>query len=211
MVMSARIGKRRPRGRRSAHYLLGACAAIALSACNRDNSSSSFSNSSSAFPGRPASGSAHKYGLSGAVSGLSGTVSGLNASGLVLSINGGTLAVASGAKEVVLASSLPAGTAYTVRVAAQPSDESCTVANGTGTITTANVANVVVTCADRAYTLGGTISGLNSPGLVLANGTDTLAISSGTSSFTLPTPVAYTSFRIREFHDAHRGGLRQCL
>ena len=103
------------------------------------------------------------------------------------------MAVASGATEVVLASSLPAGTAYTVRVATQPSGETCTVANGTGTITTANVSNVVVTCADRAYTLGGTISGLNGSGLVLANGTDTLPISSGASSFTLPTPVAYSS------------------
>ena len=179
MAMSSRIGKRSPCGRRSAHYLLGACAAVALSACNWDTSSSSSWSSS-------ASGNAQKYGLSG-------TVSGLNGSGLGLSVNGSTIAVASGAKEIVLAASLPAGTAYTVRVATQPSVETCTVANGTGTITTANVGNVVVTCADRAYTLGGTISGLEGSGLVLANETDTLPISSGATSFTLPTPVAYSS------------------
>ena len=89
--------------------------------------------------------------------------------------------------------SLPPGTSYAVTIQTQPTGETCTVAGGNGTIQSANVANVVVTCSDQAYSLEGSISGLNGSGLVLANGTDTLAVSSGATSFTMPTPVAYTS------------------
>jgi uncharacterized repeat protein (TIGR03803 family) len=92
-----------------------------------------------------------------------------------------------------LVSSLLPGTSYSVTVGTQPTGETCTVAGGVGTIQSANVANVVVTCSNRAYPLEGSISGLNGPGLTLANGTDTLAVSSGATSFTMPAPVAYTS------------------
>ena len=40
------------------------------------------------------------------------------------------------------------------------------------------------------YTIGGSVSGLTASGLVLANGSATLAVSSGSSSFTFPTAVA---------------------
>jgi len=150
---------------------------------------------------------------------LGSTISGLNSSGLVLMVNArrqriGTylfpmdngpnsgqlpmvdamaVSVAAGETAQGLASSLPSGTIYSVTVQTQPAGETCTVAGGTGTIQSANVANVVVTCSDQAYPLQGSISGLNGSGLVLANGTDTLAVSSGATSFTMPTPVAYTS------------------
>ena len=40
------------------------------------------------------------------------------------------------------------------------------------------------------YSLGGTVSGLTTDGLVLANGADTVNIASGRTSFTLPTKLA---------------------
>src|SRR6185437_811698 len=40
------------------------------------------------------------------------------------------------------------------------------------------------------YSLGGTISGLSAAGLVLANGSDTLSVASGASTFTFGTPLA---------------------
>ena len=124
---------------------------------------------------------------------LSGTVSGLSTKGLVLAVDGSNVPVASGATSVALASGLAAGTAYTVTVQTQPSGQTCTVASGTGTIGSANVSNVVVTCAEQAFALGGSISGLNGSGLVLANGSDTLAVPANATTFTLPTQVAYTS------------------
>jgi uncharacterized repeat protein (TIGR03803 family) len=104
-----------------------------------------------------------------------------------------TMRVGTGEITQGFASSLPSGTGYSVTVQTQPTGETCTVAGGTGMIQSANVANVVVTCSNQAYSLEGTISGLNGPGLVVANGSDTFAVSSGALSFTLPTPVAYAS------------------
>jgi hypothetical protein len=54
----------------------------------------------------------------------------------------------------------------------------------------ANVSTVAVMCADRSYTLGGTVSGLNGTGLVLANGSDTVTVPANATSFTLPNSHA---------------------
>jgi uncharacterized repeat protein (TIGR03803 family) len=157
--------------------------------------------------------------VSGRTYSLASTISGLSSSGLVLMVNSGqrsdadlfhmpdelkpsgevlmvdatAVSVAAGNTTQRLARSLPAGSSYSVTVQTQPTGETCTVAGGTGTILSANVANVVVTCSKQAYPIEGSISGLNGPGLMLANGTDTLAVNSGAASFTMPTPVAYTS------------------
>ena len=56
-----------------------------------------------------------------------------------------------------------------------------------------NVTDVAVSCADQAYTVGGSVQGLTASGLVLRNGTDTLAVPANTASFTMSTRVAYTS------------------
>ena len=117
----------------------------------------------------------------------------LNTSGQRLMVNATAVSVPAGRTTQRLARSLPLGTSYSVTVQAQPMGETCTVAGGSGTIQSANAANVVVTCSNQAYSLGGLIIGLNGPGLVLTNGTDTLAVNSGATSFTMPTPVAYTS------------------
>jgi uncharacterized repeat protein (TIGR03803 family) len=121
------------------------------------------------------------------------TVNGLDSSAHMLMVNATAVSVAVGKTTQGLASSLPSGTGYSVTVQTQPTGEMCTVAGGTGTIQSANAANVVVTCSDQAYSLGGSISGLNGSGLVLTSGTETFAVSSGATSFTMPTPVAYSS------------------
>jgi hypothetical protein len=78
---------------------------------------------------------------------LGGTVSGLSGAGLVLADNNAqTVAVNAGATTFTFGSELNSGTAYAVTVQTQPAGQTCTVANGSGTVT-ANVANAVVTCA----------------------------------------------------------------
>ena len=124
---------------------------------------------------------------------VGGTISGLTVNGLVLANNGATLTVNSGASTFSFGTALASGTAYAVTVQTTPNGLTCSVANGTGTIGTANVSNIVVTCSDKAYPLGGTISGLISSGLVLSNGTDQLSVSSGATSFTMPNQVAFSS------------------
>jgi hypothetical protein len=78
---------------------------------------------------------------------VTGTVKGLDEGGLVLSVNGSEVAVSSGATSVTLDSGLAAGTAYTVAVETQPTGETCSVSNGTGTMPASTVTNVLVSCA----------------------------------------------------------------
>jgi predicted transcriptional regulator len=55
------------------------------------------------------------------------------------------------------------GSDYAVTVSSQPTGQTCTVTNGSGTNITANITNVTVTCVTDVvptYTVGGTVSGL---------------------------------------------------
>jgi hypothetical protein len=121
---------------------------------------------------------------------VGGTVSGL-ASGatVVLKLNGGNDLPVAANGSFTFSGGLLNGAAYAVSVGTQPSSppQSCTVTNGSGQISGANVSTVNVTCVNLAtYTVGGTISGLTGSGLKLKlnNGADLAA--SGTA-FTFPT------------------------
>ncbi|MGH8240270.1 MAG: hypothetical protein ACREXP_25090, partial [Steroidobacteraceae bacterium] len=102
---------------------------------------------------------------------VGGSVSGLVGSGLVLQNNGaGDLAVAAdGAFQ--FATRFATGTAYSVVVVSQPTapSQTCTVTKGNGSIASANVADVAVTCATGQFSIRGTVSGLTGTGLVLQN------------------------------------------
>ena len=123
---------------------------------------------------------------------VGGAVSGLEGSGLVLQNNGGDdLAIANnGSFEF----SSPAfdGQSYNVTVAQQPTIpfQSCEVSNGSGIIAGEDITNIDIVCTVLpAYTVGGTVSGLNGSGLVLQNNAgDGLAIVDN-GSFEFATPV----------------------
>jgi 6-phosphogluconolactonase (cycloisomerase 2 family)/chitodextrinase len=124
---------------------------------------------------------------------VGGTVSGLTGSGLVLRNNdSNNLAVAANGV-FTFTTPIASGATYAVTVLTQPSSpaQTCTVSNGTGTVASANITNVAITCASGQFTVGGTISGLTASGLnIRNNGGAALAISVGATSFTFPTPVA---------------------
>lgn len=90
---------------------------------------------------------------------IGGTVVGSSASLTLQNSNGTTVAVAaSGAFS--FATQMVAGASYNVTVAVPPASQTCTVANGSGTVGAANITNVAVTCTSNNLTLGGTVSGL---------------------------------------------------
>jgi len=80
------------------------------------------------------------------------TVDGLSGSGLVLQNNGGSSLAVSLPGAFTVAAGLSSGAAYSVAVATQPSSptQTCVVTNGSGTVATANVTNVVVDCTPAA-------------------------------------------------------------
>jgi hypothetical protein len=121
---------------------------------------------------------------------LGGTVSGLSASGLVLANKAQMLPVSSGAGGFSFGPILTSGTAYAVTVQTQPAEEVCSVSAGSGTAAAANIANVVIACATDAFSLGGTVSGLTTAGLVLVDGDQTVAVDAGTTTFVFAAAVA---------------------
>jgi hypothetical protein len=121
---------------------------------------------------------------------IGGTVTGLSpAMGLLLQNNGGDDLDVNNDGVFVFATNVPIGASYDVKVATEPTkpSEMCTVTNGSGTAN-ADVHEIHVTCMKTAYTVGGTVGGLNSGTSVrLANGAD--AVTSMNGTFTFPTPV----------------------
>jgi hypothetical protein len=118
---------------------------------------------------------------------IGGSVSGLGTGvSVVLQDNGGdTLTVASnGGFE--FATALDTGVSYAVAVTVQPTGQSCTVSNGSGTVDSSDdpVDNVSVACT-TLLTLSGTVTGL-APGtsVTLSNGQILLPVATnGTFSF----------------------------
>jgi hypothetical protein len=120
---------------------------------------------------------------------LGGTVSGLTTSGLVLRSGTVALPVAAGATTFKFSEQVATGYLYAVTVLTQPTDATCTVANGSGTANRENITSVQVTCAANG-TLGGTVSNLTGSGLVLANGNHTVAVGAGSTDFTFPSKIS---------------------
>jgi galactose oxidase-like protein len=125
---------------------------------------------------------------------IGGTVSGLSGTGLVLQDNGGNNLSVSANGTFTFTTPVSSGNGYSVAVLSQPSSptQTCLVANGSGTVGSANVMSVVVACTNTSgtYTIGGTISGLSGTGLVVQdNGINNLTISAGATSFTITTGI----------------------
>lgn len=127
---------------------------------------------------------------------VGGTVGGLSGSGLALKLNGGAALPVTGASFTFPA--IPSGTMYTVTVDTQPSmpTQVCTLGNATGTVTTANVTNVTVSCTTSSFSVTGSIAGLTGAGLQLrVNGGAGQAVS-GTSYTLTPALLSGTSYTV---------------
>jgi hypothetical protein len=125
--------------------------------------------------------------------GVNGTVTGLTGTGLAITLNGGAPVPVTGTTFSFAGVQLASGTPYAVAVQAQPlsPSQTCTVANGTGTVGGADVTDVQITCSANSFGVGGTIVGLSGSGLVLVdNGGNATTIQPGATTFTFSTQVA---------------------
>jgi 6-phosphogluconolactonase len=92
---------------------------------------------------------------------VGGSVTGLVGSGLVLQDNGGNNLAITSNGSFVFSTAVASGSAYAVTIKTQPTNpaQTCVLTVGTGTITDANVPNVVATCTISpgrfAYVSGG--------------------------------------------------------
>ncbi|MCL4557068.1 MAG: hypothetical protein M1491_00265 [Deltaproteobacteria bacterium] len=118
------------------------------------------------------------YKIGGTVSGLSGT--------LVLQDNGTDDLSLTASGAFTFAKALANGSAYAVTIKTQPAGQTCSVTNGSGKVSGANVTNVAVSCG---YTVGGTVTGLSGTLVLQDNGTDDLSITTS-GAFTFATALA---------------------
>ncbi|WP_233836604.1 beta-propeller fold lactonase family protein [Paraburkholderia sp. ZP32-5] len=84
------------------------------------------------------------------------------------------------------------GATYSITIATQPPGETCTVVNGTGTVSAGNVTSISVSCSaiPAQYTVGGNVAGLNSGASVTLknNGSDIVTVSAN-GSFVFPASL----------------------
>lgn len=89
--------------------------------------------------------------------------------------------------------SVPSGENYEIAIKVSPRGQTCTFADGSGvhagTMGAADVSGLAITCVDRSYTIGGTVSGLAAGDEVeLANGADAKVVPTD-GSFTFAANV----------------------
>src|SRR5215813_4166926 len=123
------------------------------------------------------------YTVGGTVSGLSGTV--------VLQDNGGDNLTLGANGPFTFATALASGAAYSVTVLTSPSGQTCTISRGSGTVGSANVTSVAVSCAasgGTTFTVGETVSGLSETVVLQDNGGDNLSVGAN-GPFTFATAL----------------------
>jgi hypothetical protein len=114
---------------------------------------------------------------------IGGTASGLASGGqVVLLDNGGDTLTVTADGTFTFPTPLQNAAAYAVTVKTAPAGEICTVGSGSGTVASAAITNVTVTCAD-SYTIGGLVNGLSKGQQVvlLDNGGDSLTVTAYSS------------------------------
>lgn len=79
---------------------------------------------------------------------IGGTLSGLVSSGLVLLDNGADNLTISANGNFSFATALQAGGTYSVTILTQPSGQTCSVRNGSGSVAAADVTNIAITCGN---------------------------------------------------------------
>ena len=111
---------------------------------------------------------------------VGGSVSGLAGNGLLLQLNGANDLAVNVNGKFNFANVLAKGSSYTVTVKASPSSpvrQTCKVSQGSGSIASTPINNIVITCTTKSLAVGGTVSGLVGKGLVLQlNGANDLSI-----------------------------------
>jgi len=135
---------------------------------------------------------------------FSGTITGLSGSGLQISLSSGGTAIetqniSNGATSFAFNSKLNDLSGYSVTVATQPSSlsQTCSVTNGSGSLSGADITNIAITCTTNSYTISGTITGLGgATGLQLKlNAYVPVIIAANSTSFNFnSTPLADGSF-----------------
>jgi 6-phosphogluconolactonase (cycloisomerase 2 family) len=122
---------------------------------------------------------------------VGGSISGLSGSGLVLQNNGANDLTVSATGSFTFSNGLTSGSSYAVTIKTRPAQptQDCVVANGSGNVSGANIANVSISCTTSSFKIGGTVSGLSGTGLQIRNADGTTLTLAANGSFSFPNAV----------------------
>jgi hypothetical protein len=130
------------------------------------------------------------YTIGGAVAGLK------TGDSVTLEDKSGDELKLTGNVKFVFKTPVASGSAYSVKVLTLPKGETCSIAHGSGTVASANVTNILVTCAAPTFSISGAVSGLSSTAtsITLKNGSATQTVTYPKTSFSftgIPSGSAY--------------------
>jgi hypothetical protein len=120
---------------------------------------------------------------------LGGAIYGLNRTGLVLENKGKELVVADSATSFTFPDYVANDAEFEILVKTNPPGQTCTPSNNKGRANAFSYQQTRITCTTEPFVLSGTVSGLTGAGLVLANGSQTVAVKAGDKSFTFGKTV----------------------
>jgi hypothetical protein len=121
---------------------------------------------------------------------IGGAITGLRGSGMILANNGGDRFNPTSDGPFTFPTAVLSGSSYHVTVTNPPIGplQFCRVRNDRGVVFESNITDVQVECSSFGIGVGGTVSGLNSPGLKLQSNGEELAIAAN-GKFMLPSTL----------------------
>lgn len=119
---------------------------------------------------------------------IGGTVSGLIGSVVLQNNNINSLSITSNGA-FIFTNPVANLSSYNISILTQPAGQTCSVSNGTGTVTGMNVSNIALVCSTISYSVGGTITGLAGTLVLQDNNSDNLTDSTN-GTFTFASQVA---------------------
>ena len=130
---------------------------------------------------------------------VGGPITNLKYGGLELTNGSDRVAPPAGATSYQFPNSIDYGNEYSIVIAKQPLHQTCGVASGsslTGSAGYTETISVALVCAVNAYSVGGSVTGLNVDGLVIINGNGTeFPVPKDTATFTytdaIPSQSSY--------------------
>ena len=117
---------------------------------------------------------------------LAGSVYGVSATGLVLQNNGAwDTPIEPGTTFFAFKELIGSDTAFNVTIKSNPSNATCEIRNGKGKTGAYSISSIEVLCTVIPHNLGGKITGLTVPGLIINNGPDRLSIPANATTFSM--------------------------
>ncbi len=121
---------------------------------------------------------------------LGGALGGVTKEGLQISNNGGAAVPIAPGSVFFFPQLVPRDTDYNIAIVARPPNtDSCAILNGKGNTYSYSPNNIAINCVITTFPISGTVTGLTGGDLTINNGSHSVKILNGATTFTLNTPT----------------------